>query len=339
MKQAVFAAPQEIVVEEAPIPEARPGEALVRVAACGICGTDLKINEGHYLGALPIVPGHEFAGVVEALGEGVTGVAVGDLVAINPNLPCRRCAFCRIGKPHLCTASQAVGVTRAGGFAEFCAVPEELLIPIPGDLPLQLAAFMEPVSCCLHGIDVAGIKPGDSVVLLGGGSIGLVLLQLARAAGASFTAVSEPRPEKRELARTLGADEAVEPGEIAALAQSLPGGGAEIVIECAGVTAAAQQALALARPGGTVLLFGVCPPETPIAVEPYEVFHRELAIRGCYTNPFTDTRALALLESGQVLVEPLISHIFPLEQIEEGVQAVRRGETVKAQVQPDGSGS
>ncbi|MBM3498740.1 MAG: zinc-dependent alcohol dehydrogenase family protein [Armatimonadetes bacterium] len=334
MLQAVFAAPHRIVVEEAPIPDPAPGEALVRVAACGICGTDLKINEGHYLGALPIVPGHEFAGVVEALGDGVTRVAVGDLVAINPNLPCRRCAFCRTGKPHLCTASQAVGVTRPGGFAEYCCVPAELLVPVPGDLPLAQAAMMEPVSCCLHGIDVAGVKPGDSVILLGGGSIGLILLQLSRAAGASFAAVSEPRTEKRKLALTLGAEEAVAPEEIASVAQALPGGGAEIAIECAGVTAAARQALSLVRPGGTVLLFGVCPPGETVALEPYEVFHRELTVRGCYTNPFTDTRALSLLESGQVLVEPLISHVYSIEQVEEGIAAVRAGETVKAQVRP-----
>jgi threonine dehydrogenase-like Zn-dependent dehydrogenase len=336
MLQALFTAPYEITIEEAPVPDPPPGEALVKVAACGICGTDLKINEGHYLGRLPVTPGHEFTGVVEALGESVTGVSVGDLVAINPNLPCRRCAFCRIGKPHLCTDAQAVGVTRPGGFAEFCSVPAELLVPVPGDLPLAFAAMMEPVSCCLHGIDLAGVKPGDSVILLGGGSIGLILLQLARAAGASFAAVSEPQPGKRELALSLGADVVVESGGIAAVAESLPGGGAEIVIECAGLTQTAQQALTLVRPGGTVLLFGVCPPEQPIDLGPYEVFHREITIRGCYTNPFTDTRALSLLESGRVLVEPLVSHVFPIERIAEGIEAVRSGVTVKAQVVPGG---
>jgi L-iditol 2-dehydrogenase len=129
-------------------------------------------------------------------------------------------------------------------------------------------------------------------------------------------------------------DEAVEPGDIGALAASLPGGGAEIVVECAGATATAQQALGLVRPGGTVLLFGVCPPEQPIALEPYEVFHREITIRGCYTNPFTDTRALSLLESQQVLVEPLITHAYSIKHVAEGIAAVRAGETVKAQVRP-----
>ena len=334
MLQATFTAPYEIMIEEAPVPEPPPGEALVKVAACGICGTDLKINEGHYLGSLPMTPGHEFAGVVEALGEGVTGLSVGDMVAVNPNLPCRRCVFCRTGEPHLCLDAQAVGVTRPGGFAEYCSVPAELLIPIPGDLPLGLAAMMEPVSCCLHGMDLAGVKPGDEVILLGGGSIGLILLQLAQAAGATFTAVSEPRAEKLPLALDLGADEAVDPSEVAELAKALPGGGAEVVIECAGAIPAAQQALELVRPGGTVLLFGVCPPEETIDLEPYDIFHREVTVRGCYTNPFTDTRALALLESGAVLVEPLISHQFPIEQVAEGVEAVRQGATVKAQIVP-----
>jgi len=332
MLRAVFTAPYEIIVEEVAIPEPPPGEALIKVAACGICGTDLKINEGHYLGRLPVTPGHEFAGVVEALGESVRGLSIGDLVAVNPNLPCRRCAFCRLGRPHLCFDAQAVGVTRAGGFAEYCSVPAELVVPLPAGLPLALAAMMEPVSCCLHGMDLAGVKPGDAVVLLGGGSIGLLLLQLARAAGAAFTAVSEPRPEKRELALSLGANAAVEPDRIAEVVAALPAPGAQVVIECAGSTAVAQQALSLVCPGGTLLLFGVCPPNETIALAPYEVFHKEITIRGCYTNPFTDTRALALLASRRVLVEPLISHRFPIERVAEGIEAVRCGKTIKAQV-------
>ena len=334
MVKATFTAPYEITIEEAPVPDPAPGEALVKVTACGICGTDLKINEGHYLGSLPMTPGHEFAGVVEALGEGVTHLSPGDRVAVNPNLPCHRCTFCRRGTPHLCENAQAVGVTRPGGFAEYCSAPAGLLVPVPGDLPLRLAAMMEPVSCCLHGIDLAGIEPGDEVILLGGGSIGLILMQLARAAGATFTAISEPRPEKRELAVNLGADVAVEPSEIGEVAASLPGGGARVVIECAGLTGVAKQTLELVRSGGTVLLFGVCPPEETIDVEPYEIFHREITIRGCYTNPFTDTRSLALLESGRVIVEPLISHAFPIEKVAEGIEAVREGATIKAQVVP-----
>ncbi|HJN14020.1 MAG TPA: zinc-dependent alcohol dehydrogenase family protein [Armatimonadota bacterium] len=335
MLQATFTAPYEIMIEDAPVPEPGLGEALVKVAACGICGTDLKINEGHYLGSLPMTPGHEFAGVISALGAGVTGIDLGDRVAINPNLPCRRCSFCRTGMVHLCENSQAVGVTRPGGFAEYCSVPVELLIPVPGDLPLGLAAMMEPVSCCLHGMDLAGVKPGDDVILLGGGSIGLILLQLARAAGATFAAVSEPRPEKRALALELGADVAVDPSEIGEVATSLSGGGAQVVIECAGVIPAASTTMDLVRSGGTIMLFGVCPPDEAIEIEPYEVFHREITIRGCYTNPLTDSRALSLLESNRVLVEPLISHAFPIDRVAEGVDAVRRGETVKAQVVPE----
>jgi threonine dehydrogenase-like Zn-dependent dehydrogenase len=256
------------------------------------------------------------------------------MVAVNPNLPCHRCTFCRAGTPHLCENAQAVGVTRPGGFAEFCVVPAVLLVRVPGELSLRFAAMMEPVSCCLHGIDLAAIRPGDEVILLGGGSIGLILLQLARAAGATFAAISEPKPEKRELALNLGADVAVEPREIADVARSRPGGGVQVVIECAGLTEVARQALELVRPGGTVLLFGVCPPGEEIGIEPYGIFHREITIRGCYTNPFTDTRSLSLLESGRILVEPLISHAFPIESVAEGIEAVREGATIKAQVVP-----
>ena len=336
MLHAVVTAPYRIVIEETPIPAPGPGEVLIEIAACGICGTDLKINEGHYLGHLPVTPGHELAGRIAALGAGVTGLAEGDLVAMNPNLPCRRCVFCRRGRPHLCEASQAVGVTRAGGFAEYCAVPAELALPLPPGLAPEEAAMMEPVSCCLHGMDLAGVQPGESVILLGGGSIGLILLQLAQAAGAAWTAVSEPRPEKRELARRLGATHAVGPEEVAALAGTLPGGGAQVVVECAGVAPTAQAAMGLVRPGGTVLLFGVCPPDLNVPIAPYEVFHKEITIRGSYTNPFTDARALELLAAGRVQVAPLLSHVFPIERAEEGLAAVRAGETTKAQVRPGG---
>ena len=339
MRAAVFQGPNDIAVCDVPDPVPGPTEVVIRVAACGICGTDLRIAEGQYHARYPLIPGHEFCGEVVALGSDIGYLSVGQRVSVNPNNPCRRCAYCLRGKFHLCEASTACGVTYDGAFAELCKVPAHLALKLPeADLPMEHWALMEPVSCCLHGVDVAGIVPGDSVVILGGGSIGLILLQLVRLSGSSCIVVSEPSAAKRALAVQLGADYALDPLALGAdfprAVHDLTRGGADVVIEAAGLSATASAALQLTRRGGTVLFFGVCPPDLQIPFNPHDVFHHELTIRGSYTNPLTDSRALSLLGSGRVQVGPLITHRFPLPELPAALDAIRRGETVKALVIP-----
>jgi 2-desacetyl-2-hydroxyethyl bacteriochlorophyllide A dehydrogenase len=340
MKAAVLRGPHQLAVEEVPIPSPGPGEVLVRVEACGICGTDLRIQTADFPADYPVIPGHEFCGTIEEVGPDAGELQVGQRVAVNPNTPCRRCRWCYRGEPHLCRSMTACGVTYNGGFAQYCKVAAQLALPLPegSDLPSDHWAMMEPISCCLHGIDVAQITAGDTVVILGGGSIGLLLMQIARHAGAGRLILSEPNDRKRGLAKSLGADEVVDPLELGdGLAEALremTAGGADVVIEAAGLPVTAGQALKTARRGGTVLFFGVCPPNFELPLSPYEVYHSELTIRGTYTNPFTDSRALQLLASGRVQVGPIITHRFPLEQVAEGLDAVRRGDTVKALVIP-----
>lgn len=343
MRAAEFRAPRngqrgEVVVVERDIPMPGPGEVLIRVAACGICGTDLRITEGGFEARYPVVAGHELCGVIEQVGPQAGGLRPGDRVAVNPNTPCRHCAFCYRGLFHLCDSMTSCGVTYDGGFAEFCKVPHHLALPVTDALPLEHWAMMEPVSCCLHGIDQAGIQPGDSVVILGGGSIGLLLMQLARHAGAARLVVSEPHANKRALAQQLGADATLDPGalgdDFAAAVRDLTRGGADVVIEAAGRPETAQDALRLVRKGGTLLFFGVCPKDLQVPVRPYDIYHQEITIKGAFTNPLTDTRAIALLAAGRVRVGPLISHTFPLEEIAAALEAVRRGETVKTLVLP-----
>ena len=336
MKAVVFNAPNDIAVKDVPQPSAGPGQVLVQVAAAGICGTDLRIQVGGFYAIYPLIPGHEFSGTVAEVGAGVTSLAVGDWVAINPNTPCRRCGFCRVGSFHLCPDMTSCGVTYSGGFAEYCTVAEELALPVPRTMPLELWAMMEPTSCCLHGIDLVGITPGDSVVILGGGSIGLILMQLARAAGAAQVIVSEPKAEKRELAEELGADATVDPLEVGEgltdAIRDLTDGGAHIVIEAAGNPATAAAAIPLARRGGKVMFFGVTSQDLVLPIKPYDIYHNELTILGSFTNPLTDSRAISMLASKRVQVEPLTSHRYGLDEVEEGLAAVRRGETVKALV-------
>jgi len=340
MKAAVFQGPSDVVVRDVPVPVVGPSEVLIEVAACGICGTDLRIETGGFDARYPVIPGHEFSGAIVGVGSDVGHLRVGDVVAVNPNTPCRRCSFCYRGQFHLCDSMSACGVTYDGGFAQFCKVAGELALPVPavdGAGP-ERWAMMEPVSCCLHGIDVAGVRPGCSVVILGGGSIGLILLQLARSAGAAQLIVSEPMARKRELAMACGADAVVDPTELGedlvSTLRELTHGGADIVIEAAGLPATARVALPMVRKGGTLLFFGVCPQDLEVPIRPYEVYHYEVTIKGTFTNPLTDSRALDLLASGRVRVEPLITHRFSLDDIQRGLDAVRRGETVKALVVP-----
>ncbi len=340
MKAAVFQGPSDIAVRDVPVPRITENEVLVDVRACGICGTDLRIEEGQFDARYPVIAGHEFCGEVVEAGAEVTHLQVGDMVAVNPNTPCRRCPYCYRGLFHLCDSMTACGVTYDGGFAQLCKVSSELALPVPdGDqASAEKWAMMEPVSCCLHGIDVAGVRPGDSVVILGGGSIGLLLCQIARHAGATTLIVSEPTEAKRELALACGADEVLDPVALgdgfARAVRDLTGGGADVVIEAAGLAVTAQAALPLVRKGGTLLYFGVCPRELEVPIRPFDIYHYEITIKGTFTNPLTDSRALELLASGRVQVESLITHRFGLDEIQAGLDAGRSGQTVKAIVVP-----
>ncbi|MGD9495601.1 MAG: alcohol dehydrogenase catalytic domain-containing protein [Armatimonadota bacterium] len=337
MLAAVIPEPGRIEVRQVADPVPAPGEALVEVAACGICGTDRHIMEGTYYADYPAIPGHEISGVVRAVGEGVTSVVPGRRVAVNPNMPCRSCRPCRRGLIHLCENSQAVGVTRPGGFAELCALPAELCVPLPDGLPLREAALMEPLSCCLHGLEVLGPEPGDHVAILGGGTIGLLLTQLVRLRGAGRVVVSEPDATKRALAERLGADATVDP-RAAGLAEMLfaLGGPADLAIEAVGLGATAALAIDLAGPGGKALLFGVCEEEVAIPIHPRRIFRDEITIAGAYTGPFMDERAVELLAGGRIDGGAIISDEFPLAEAPAAMARAQQAGALKVLLRPTG---
>ncbi|MGD9518781.1 MAG: zinc-binding dehydrogenase, partial [Armatimonadota bacterium] len=286
-----------------------------------------------------VLPGHEIAARVEAVGDEVSNVRPGDLVAVNPNMACGQCYACLRGKPHLCPEMRAIGVQLPGGFAEKLAAPARQLLVMPVNFPPEATALLEPTSCCLHGIDQAGLTPGDPTVITGGGSIGLILLQIAKHAGAAPLVLVEPIERKRQLAETLGADATIDPSSLSAetlarRVRELTDGGAQVVIEASGHPASAATVLDLVRSGGTVLFFGVQAPQFELDIKPFDIYHRELTITGAYTNPLTDSRARSLLVTGRVQVLPLITHRYALDNIASALEAVRRGETVKAVVIP-----
>lgn len=321
MKSAVFYGKHDLRVEEREIPEAGPQEVLIQVKACGICGTDVHIYEGDK-GAAEVTPptilGHEFAGVIAKVGDQVKSLRVGDRVCIDPNCVCGGCDFCRNGQVHFCEHMIGYGTTVDGGFAEYCVVRESQVYLLGENTSFAQGAMTEPVACCLHGIDMCDIQPGHQVVVIGGGMIGLLMLQLARLAGASKVALLEPVEKKREMGRRLGADLCIDPLHEDVESRLRREGMTWIrcVIECAGLPATMEQAIRLAGKKGTVMMFGLTRPDAEIHVKPFEIFQKELTLKASYINPCTQQRALALIDSGRLDVESMVCGTIGLADLE-----------------------
>lgn len=323
---------------ERPVPGS--GDLLVRVEACGICGTDRHLFLGEFPSKPPVTIGHEFAGIIEAIGMDVTGFKIGDRITGDPNISCGRCPQCMAGRVNLCRDLQAIGIHRDGGLADYVIVPQKQAFAIPLSLDPLHGAFCEPLACCLHGIDMAEIKTGSSVVVLGGGVIGLLTVQLARLAGATTVILSTRQESKRSLAEDVGATATVDPSStdiieaIAGPAGLVPGG-VDVVIECAGVPETMQQSMRLAKAGGTVVILGVMPQGAKIEIEPFDILFRELRVLGSFVNPFTHRRAADLVASGAINVEKLISRTVSLEDAVEVIRGPAGPGEVKLLVVPD----
>ena len=341
MKAAVFTGNHAFQIQDMPVPEPGPEDVLVKVAACGVCGTDVHIYHGDKASAPvhpPVVLGHEFAGIVQKTGPDVKQLRPGDHVTVDPNIYCGRCAYCRAGKKQLCTDLFAIGVNRNGGFAEYCLVPESQCYLLNPETDLRFGAMTEPLACCIHGMDRVPVRSGDTVCIVGGGAIGLIMLQLAKLKGAAVTLVSEPVESRRAAALQLGADCTVDPlhQDLREEIRRLTGAdGADAVIECAGNPAAVRQSVAAARPGATVLLFSVPAPASTYELNLEDIYQKELTITGSKINPDTHARAAALINQGILRLDPIITHQYPVSQIQEAIQMQMSNESLKVIVVPE----
>lgn len=340
MKAAVFEKPHHLNVVAKPLRKLQGNEILVKVEACGVCGTDVHIVEGTSRSTPPVVLGHEYAGIIEDAPAGKndfpSDFLSGQRIAIDPNISCGTCFYCRRGLVHLCSNLRALGVDIDGGMAEYCIVPAKQLFHIPPDLSIEASAFIEPVSCAIHGIDKANIAIGDTVAIIGGGTIGLIMMQLAKAAGAARVIVIEPLEQKRQIAEQLGAEIIIDPGkeEPVAMVHDLTRVGADVVIECVGKVQTMQTAVDVARRGGTVEFFGVCPIGLTMSIEPNKIYFKELSIVGSYINPHTFSRSIAVLQSGTVRVDKFRVDTFPLDGVHEALAYQREGKTIKSIIRP-----
>jgi len=315
MKAAVYYGKHDIRVEEREIRRPEAGEVVVKVAFCGVCGTDAHIfhgDEGSVAVKPPAVIGHELSGTVAETGKGVSSLKAGDRVSIDPNLYCGLCYYCRSGREHFCSAMR----NPEGGFAEYCTIPVKAAIKIPDDMPFIDAAFAEPVACCLHGMDLTDVRLGDHALIIGQGTIGLIMTQLVKLAGASVINVVEPDEKKRAMAMRYGADHAFETAEgYLAFAASHADMRADKVFECVGKAETAATAIQTATKGATVMLFGLTPPNAAIEIHPFEIFRKELRITASFVNPLTQPRAIDLLYTKKIDVGGLVSERVPLNKL------------------------
>lgn len=319
MKAAVYHGKQDLRVEEVAQKEVKDNEVLIRVKYCGVCGTDIHIfngDGGSFEVTPPLIPGHEFSGVVEKVGGKVTTVKPGDRVSADPNDMCGECYFCKNAKQHFCTNNIGIGTTVDGGFAEFVVMREKQVYKIADHLSFLEAAMAEPIACCLHGIDLCHIKSGSSVLVMGGGPIGMIMMQLAKNAGAAKVIMSEPVEVKRDLALKLGATKVINPIEedvLRALKEYCKN--VDVVIECVGNIHTQEDAVKFAGKGATIMYFGLASPDDSFPIKPDDIFKKELKITSSFINPYTFERAIQVLESKTIDLESLITNIVPLDDI------------------------
>lgn len=318
MKAANIKKPGMMEIIDIPNPEPAAGEVLIRVMASGICGTDVHIFRGEYLGDYPVIPGHEFSGVVEAVGSSITRFKPGDRVAVEPNVACDNCEACLNNRQNFCLNWSAVGVSRPGGMAQLTTAPEKTVFPI-GELSFEQAAFMEPLSCVLHGLERLSPELASKVAILGAGPIGVLLMQGIRAQGASHITIVDRNTARVGFAGEMGAD--VTLTDLDALKPD----GYDAVIDATGVIPVMRRAVDFARPGGKVLLFGVPPTGKEMNIEAFKIFRKGLTVLSSFTSVRNSYQALDLLRSGRICVDGLVSHRLPLEKFQHGIETIEQG--------------
>jgi len=335
MKAGVIRGIGNINMEEWPEPEPGPDEIKVRVAYCGICGTDPEILEGRFGFAPPSdeprIIGHEASGTIAAVGENIKNFKVGQRVACNFRSACGACYYCRNKMEQFCR-----NVFHASGsYAEYAIYDEKAVYPLPDDISLEIGALLEPVSVAVRATDVVNIRTGGSVAISGAGTIGLLCLELALKSGATRVLVSEPIAGKRQLATKLGADVVVDPlnENLEEAGKKLTEGrGFDTVIEASGNLNAAKQAIYLADYCGTVLWGAVYPRDAEVGVPPFYMYGRELTIRSFFTSPYSFQRALDLLP--KLDLEPIITDIIPLKDIGKAFDLHKTGKSIKILIKP-----
>lgn len=338
MRAVVFERAHELGVLEVPDPRPGPGQVVLAPIVTGVCGTDRHLLAGGFMARFPLIPGHEIVGEVVEVGADVpTGIATGDLVAADNTVLCGHCEYCRRDQPLYCRNFYSLGVNGPGGFAELVVVDADKCFALDGLDPM-VAVMTEPLACAMHGVDVLALRPGSDVLVLGAGPTGLLLSQLLLHGGAARLTVAAPSPHKLELAAAYGADHTVQlsrtdpaPGfeQLHRLAPS----GFDVVVEATGSAQVLARCTALARMGGTVLVYGMAGELDQVPFSPYEIFSRELTVKGSFAQTHCFDRALLALRTGRVRTEGMVTDVLGLGDVERALTPGPAG--VKAVLAPN----
>ena len=339
MKAALFLGDARIEIQDIPTPEPGPGEAVVKVTGCGVCGTDVHIHHGEVTEGVstPVVLGHEITGQVDSVGSGVDRVAVGDNVCIDPLVACGECDRCRAGRPNLCPHPTLIGYKLNGGFAEYLLAPATSLYRIDPKVGPEGGILAETLACVINGHDRLEFRAGKTAMILGAGTVGLLWNNMLRSA-ASCLIQSEPIAARRTVAQQLGANVVVDP-EAAPLADQvrdvLPDG-VDYIVDATGAPQAVEEAIPLLAPGGTFMIFGVCPQGSSITVDPFELYNKEARVIASKMPPLTLSRAVAAIESGAIDCQRIVTGRFPLADLPKTLMMFtdQREKQVKMYIDP-----
>jgi 2-desacetyl-2-hydroxyethyl bacteriochlorophyllide A dehydrogenase len=330
MRAAILDGPGALHVGSAPEPVPGPRDVLVRVAACGVCGSDLHLADGEIPGTpYPLIPGHEFAGEVVAVGSDVTRVREGARVTVDPSLFCGECTFCQRQRGNLCANWAAIGATVNGAFAEYVKAPAANVYELPEELSYEEAALVEPLACAVQGMRRLDPQPGDKVLIVGAGTIGLVLLQLVLRCGAATAVSVDLNSERLRVAERLGA---IHTAGSVSDALALEPLGYDCVIDATGVPTAIEAGFGAVRRGGKLLVFGVAPGDASVRLSPFRIYRDEITVLGSMAVLFGFAPALELLRGRVLDTETFLTHRFPLDRYADALDAMRAGEGVKIQI-------
>jgi 2-desacetyl-2-hydroxyethyl bacteriochlorophyllide A dehydrogenase len=328
MIAAQILSPLKTRLTELEPPTLKPHDVLIEIKRAGICGTDLHIWDGSYaLANYPVVPGHEFCGVVAAIGDKVNRFKIGDRVTADPNVPCEACEFCQAGQYNQCLNLEVIGVTRNGAFAKYVTAPESVTFDI-GSISFAQAALIEPLACVAWGLKQVQVQPGDNVLIFGAGPMGSLMMQAVKSAGAASVVMVDKEDWRLDLAKPLGATQIVNAANLSATTfKDIAPHGFHIVADATGVPKVIEQTFTYVRPGGKVWIFGVAGSDQKANFVPYDVFRKDLKIIGSFALNKTFPESIAMIQRGAVKVDTLISHTLPLEQFEEGLQLAAKSPT------------
>ena len=349
MEAAYLERPGKIVIRRVPIPLIKENEVLVKVARCGVCMTDVHMYKGSFPVKMPVILGHEFSGTIEKVGEKVSSYAnltgqipikIGDRISAIPIINCGSCQTCLRGRGNLCESAQAIGgageIVNNGAFAQYIKLPARVLYRLPDNMSYITGAFIEVTACCIHGIDLSKIRQGDSVLVIGAGTVGLLLLELIKLQGPSQIIVSEGISERRKLAKARGADFVIDPmrtDPVNEVKDITSGQGADVVIEAVGSPQTTEQAIQMAKKGGIVNIFGVADTKAFSQIRPFDIYFRELTVVGTYAVTLdTFNRAAKLLASGRLGIDYLLTEELPLYELKKAIEMMEKKKGLKKQI-------